>query len=80
MIQNQQHTPSARDADDAGVTRPLILEIAMANSQAELQHYAEGEYQETADEILARMTYENGLTLSLDERFANSNDGSWFDF
>ena len=52
----------------------------MANDQAELQHYAEGEYQENFDEILARMTYENGLMLSLDERFTNSNDGSSVDF
>lgn len=48
----------------------------MANDQAKLQRFAESEYQETFDDILAQMTYENGLTFGLEEE----NGGSWFDF
>ena len=44
------------------------------------RHYGEAEYQDTFDEILASLTYENGLTLGIDEDFADSNGGSRFDF
>ena len=57
-------------------TEATVIEVAMANDQAELQHYAEAEYQDTFDEILACMTYENGLAMSEE----NGIGGSWFDF
>ena len=47
----------------------------MVNDQAELQHYAEFEYQDTFDEVLASMNLENGL--GFDGNITNSN--SWFD-
>ena len=68
------------DIEDLENTEATVIEVAMANDQAELQHYAESEYQDTFDEILASLTYENGLTLGIDENFADSNGGSRFDF
>ena len=48
----------------------------MANDYEQVQHHAETEYQETFDDILAQLTYENGLAFGLEE----GNGGSWFDF
>ncbi|KAL8792602.1 MAG: hypothetical protein Q9195_004825 [Heterodermia aff. obscurata] len=63
------------DIEDVENTEATVTEITMANDQADLQHFAETEYHETFEELLARMTNENGL-ISLD----NSTNGSWFDF
>lgn len=64
------------DIEDLENTEATGIEVAMANDQAKLQRFAESEYQETFDDILAQMTYENGLTFGLEEE----NGGSWFDF
>ena len=55
------------DIEDLDNTEATVIEVAMANDQAELQHYAEVDYNQTFEDILAEMTHEDG------------NGGSWFD-